>query len=78
MGVTLAITRIRAFVRRVTVTGVPSDQVRFFGEMDKFRPAHVLFEYDPGAGTGYLRLDTPDVDTWTLDSQVRLNTFVEA
>lgn len=78
MGVALAITRIRPFVRRVTVTGVPADQMRFYGEMDKFRPAHVLFDYEPGAGTEYLRLDTPDVDTWTLDSLVRLNTFVEA
>jgi hypothetical protein len=78
MGVTLTIERTRAYVRRVTIDGLPIDQTRFYAEMNKFRPAHVLFDYELAGGYEYLRLDEPDVDTWRLDSFVRLNTIVEA
>lgn len=64
----------RAFVRVLTLGGVPTDQQRLFADLHKFRPAHYIFNYELGPGLEWRRFDTG----WRFDAGVRFDTIVEA
>jgi len=63
----------RAFLRILTLLGVPTDQQRLFIDVHKFRPAHYIFNYILGPGLIWRRFDTG----WSFDDAVRFNTVME-
>jgi len=69
----IAVHPTRPYVRIVTINTIPSDQVRFYSDMHKFRPAHQTFLYELGPGLDYRRLDA----TWRFDAANRFNLILE-
>lgn len=57
LGVTVDVERTSAFRRRMTINGLPTDQVRLYAEVNKFRAAHLLYEYEAGAGVAWAGTD---------------------
>jgi len=62
-----------AFGRLIKVNSLPADQIRFYADIYKFRPAHQLFQFNLGPALQLRRWDM----TWNLDGSKRFSAMIE-
>lgn len=67
----------RPFRCLVTILALPSDGVRFFGDLFRYKPAHKIFEYDLGPGVAYTGVDYEYDQAGTgVDSRLQLDRVI--